>query len=308
MPGLGRADRARLALRLHLARTPRSTSTPTRSRRGRSTRPGSTPPMTSGPATAPSARAPRCARCSGSTTGSTSTSPTRTPISSPAFRPAWRRRAGSPARWASARPASRGSPTTSAGAGGRGVTAPARTAADARERILEAACDVIAEHGIDDVRIARIAIVAGVSPALVHYHFATRDGAAAEALEHSFELLGDVRTTSRRRRGLDRGADARLDDRPVAPVPGHGRPRVAAVARAVGPGGATAGAARRSPRSSTRATTSGSPRWSRTASPPASSARPTPRASSQRLIAAIDGLGLRVLVDDPAMAGARARG
>ena len=120
-----------------------------------------------------------------------------------------------------------------------------RTAADARERILDAACDVIAEHGIEDVRIARIATIAGVSPALVHYHFATREALLAEALEHSFELLGDVRTTQRRRRGLDVRAAARLDDRPVASVRGAGRPRVAAVARAVGQGGAPARAARR---------------------------------------------------------------
>ena len=70
-----------------------------------------------------------------------------------------------------------------------------RTAPEARERILEAACDVIAEQGIDDVRIARIATLAGVSPALVHYHFETREALLAEALEHSFELLGDLRTT-----------------------------------------------------------------------------------------------------------------
>ena len=76
------------------------------------------------------------------------------------------------------------------------MTAPPRVAQDARERILEAACDVIAEHGIDDVRIARIAALAGVSPPLVHYHFATREALMAEALEHSFELLGDVRTTA----------------------------------------------------------------------------------------------------------------
>ena len=76
------------------------------------------------------------------------------------------------------------------------MTAPARIAGETRERILDAACDVIAEHGIDDVRIARIATLAGVSPALVHYHFATREALLAEALEHSFELLGDLRTTS----------------------------------------------------------------------------------------------------------------
>ena len=54
-------------------RTRRSTSIPTRSRRGRSTRTGSTPRTTSTRATAPSARARRCAACSGSTTASTST-------------------------------------------------------------------------------------------------------------------------------------------------------------------------------------------------------------------------------------------
>ncbi len=76
------------------------------------------------------------------------------------------------------------------------MTAPPRVAQDARERILDAACDVIAEHGIEDVRIARIAPVAGVSPPLVHYHFATREALLGEALEHSFELLGDFRTTA----------------------------------------------------------------------------------------------------------------
>ena len=69
-----------------------------------------------------------------------------------------------------------------------------RAPADTRDRILDAACDVIAEQGIEDVRIARIATLAGVSPALVHYHFETREALLAEALEHSFELLGNVRT------------------------------------------------------------------------------------------------------------------
>jgi AcrR family transcriptional regulator len=63
----------------------------------------------------------------------------------------------------------------------------------ARERILAAAVDRIASDGIDDVRIARIAMDAGVSTALVHYHFATREALLAEALEYSFEHAGDVR-------------------------------------------------------------------------------------------------------------------
>jgi AcrR family transcriptional regulator len=64
-----------------------------------------------------------------------------------------------------------------------------------RERILDAAVRRIAADGIDDVRIARIAMDAGVSTALVHYHFATREALLAEALEHSFERAGDTRTT-----------------------------------------------------------------------------------------------------------------
>jgi AcrR family transcriptional regulator len=64
-----------------------------------------------------------------------------------------------------------------------------------RERILDAAVDRIASDGIDAVRIARIAMDAGVSTALIHYHFATREALLAEALEHSFERAADVRIT-----------------------------------------------------------------------------------------------------------------
>ena len=51
----------------------------------------------------------------------------------------------------------------------------------ARERILAAAVRQIAEEGIDGVRIARIAMAAGVSTSLVHYHFDSRDALLAEA-------------------------------------------------------------------------------------------------------------------------------
>lgn len=63
-----------------------------------------------------------------------------------------------------------------------------------RERILDAAINRIAADGIDGVRIARIAMDAGVSTALVHYHFATREALLAEALVHSFYRAGDTRT------------------------------------------------------------------------------------------------------------------
>jgi AcrR family transcriptional regulator len=66
--------------------------------------------------------------------------------------------------------------------------------ASARARILDAAVKLIAREGIHDVRIARIAMEAGVSPSLLHYHFASRDALLAEALEHSYELAGASRT------------------------------------------------------------------------------------------------------------------
>jgi AcrR family transcriptional regulator len=63
----------------------------------------------------------------------------------------------------------------------------------ARERILAAAVERIASDGIDDMRIARVAMDAGVSTSLVHYHFETREALLAEALEYSYELAADVR-------------------------------------------------------------------------------------------------------------------
>jgi AcrR family transcriptional regulator len=63
----------------------------------------------------------------------------------------------------------------------------------APERILDAACDLIATHGIDEVRIARVATRAGASSALVHHYFSTREELLEQALIHSFEQAGDER-------------------------------------------------------------------------------------------------------------------
>src|SRR3954463_14863804 len=70
------------------------------------------------------------------------------------------------------------------------VESDARTAP---ERILDAACDLIAAEGIDEVRIARVANRAGASPALVHHYFSTREELLEQALIHSFEQAGDER-------------------------------------------------------------------------------------------------------------------
>jgi AcrR family transcriptional regulator len=82
------------------------------------------------------------------------------------------------------------------------VTAPGQKPAAARrraarERILAAAVRAIASEGIDGVRIARIAMDAGVSTSLVHYHFASREALLAEALDYSYTRAGDARISAR---------------------------------------------------------------------------------------------------------------
>src|SRR5690349_25094119 len=66
-------------------------------------------------------------------------------------------------------------------------------ASDTAARILDAACDLIAEEGIDEVRIARVAQRARASTGLVHHYFSTREELLEKALIHSFERAGDDR-------------------------------------------------------------------------------------------------------------------
>ncbi len=68
---------------------------------------------------------------------------------------------------------------------------------ETRIRIMDAAVECLAEGGIDAVRVAKVAQKAGVSSALVHYHFSTREELLAEALESSFRIAGDVRATTK---------------------------------------------------------------------------------------------------------------
>jgi AcrR family transcriptional regulator len=90
-----------------------------------------------------------------------------------------------------------------------------------RERILDVACELISSHGMDDVRVARIARAAGVSTALVHYHFATREALLGEALRHSYARAAASRTSLRMGAGA---SAARLLARMIEqclPVPGR---------------------------------------------------------------------------------------
>jgi AcrR family transcriptional regulator len=82
---------------------------------------------------------------------------------------------------------------------------PRAARAGARDRILAAAVRRIASEGIDGVRIARIAMDAGVSTSLVHYHFASREELLAEALDYSYAHAGDARIATGVPAGASRG-------------------------------------------------------------------------------------------------------
>ncbi len=179
-------------------------------------------------------------------------------------------------------------------------------ATGARTRILDAAVKLIAREGIHDVRIARIAMEAGVSASLLHYHFASRDALLAEALEHSFELLGDVRTTAADAEGWSAAQRLGWMIDQSLPFPGLGDREWrlwlelwGRAARQPELRGVAARLYRRYDDWIGEAVEEG------VASGEFHAA--DPRATTQRLIAAIDGHGLRVLVDDPAMTSERAR-
>ena len=80
--------------------------------------------------------------------------------------------------------------------------------ADSRARILEAAAQCIAESGVEGVRMAGIAAAAGVSTALLHYHFATKEALFERVLRHSYESSTLLDLAAMREGGL--GAAERL--------------------------------------------------------------------------------------------------
>jgi AcrR family transcriptional regulator len=68
---------------------------------------------------------------------------------------------------------------------GSGVT---RRAAEIRlDALLRTACDVIVERGLANTRTADVAEAAGVSQALVFYHFATKERLLAQAFAYAVE-------------------------------------------------------------------------------------------------------------------------
>jgi len=92
-----------------------------------------------------------------------------------------------------------------------------------RQRILTAAVRRIASEGIDDVRIARIAMDAGVSAALVHYHFVSREALLVEALEHSYDIAGEARMAALDDAGATAAERLRAMIDSCLPAPGEQR-------------------------------------------------------------------------------------
>lgn len=59
-----------------------------------------------------------------------------------------------------------------------------------RERIIRAAADCIADVGLAGVRMTMVAHAAGVSNALLHYHFDTRENLFSTVMRRSMQRLG----------------------------------------------------------------------------------------------------------------------
>jgi len=78
----------------------------------------------------------------------------------------------------------------------------ATAAVDTRQRILEATATCIAEDGVAAVRMAGIARAAGVSTALLHYHFETKEQLFEQVLRHSYDSSTLLDQESLRREGL----------------------------------------------------------------------------------------------------------
>lgn len=68
------------------------------------------------------------------------------------------------------------------------MTGVTRRAAEIRlDALLRTACDVIVERGLANTRTADVAQAAGVSQALVFYHFATKERLLAQAFAYAVE-------------------------------------------------------------------------------------------------------------------------
>jgi len=75
--------------------------------------------------------------------------------------------------------------------------------APGREALLEAASRLFARHGVSGVSLRRVAEEAGVTPAMVHYYFGSKEGLYEALLERTFgRVLERVRAVLEQGGGL----------------------------------------------------------------------------------------------------------
>ena len=73
----------------------------------------------------------------------------------------------------------------------------------ARAALLEAASRLFAARGVEGVSLRRIADEAGVTPAMVHYYFGSKEGLHEAMLERTFaRIIGRARAVAGRGEGL----------------------------------------------------------------------------------------------------------
>jgi AcrR family transcriptional regulator len=84
---------------------------------------------------------------------------------------------------------------------GKGPTQRDLAAAEARTRILAAAADCIVRDGLAKVRMAGIARAAGVSSGLLHYHFDTKEQLFADVLAYSHDVSSELNQQAMRSAG-----------------------------------------------------------------------------------------------------------
>jgi AcrR family transcriptional regulator len=78
-----------------------------------------------------------------------------------------------------------------------------QASAEARSRILAAAADVIVRDGLAQVRMASIARAAGVSAGLLHYHFDTKELLFGEVLKYSHARSAELNQRALAQAGHD---------------------------------------------------------------------------------------------------------
>jgi AcrR family transcriptional regulator len=76
-----------------------------------------------------------------------------------------------------------------------------------RTRILTAAIEEIAEHGLGGARMRSIAERAGVNNALLHYHFRTREDLLVEAATTAFAAMAEMAESPLRSESVADGLD-----------------------------------------------------------------------------------------------------